>query len=401
MSHLPDIDRIDYLLPQTTIDVDLGALARNVRALKGLTSESTRLMAVVKANAYGHGAVPVAQTALANGADFLAVARISEAVVLRQAGIGAPVLLFGDTLPDQAAYMAAHDISATLTDIETARALSDGLKKQDHTLKVHIKVDTGMGRLGFVHGSLDGDIPSRLIDDVLAIHALDHLEVEGIYTHLSKADETDKTHALSQVSRFKQLLGQLADKGLTPIIRHAANSAGLIDLPESHFDMVRPGIALYGLWPSHEVNKSKITLEPVMTIRSKIIQVKQVPEGFDVSYGATHVTPASTVIATVPIGYADGYSRQLSNRGVMLVHGQRAKVVGRVCMDFTMIDVGAIPGVKPGDEVVVMGAQGNEEVSADHIATLTNTINYEVTAGLTGRMPYRYLNSGDSHAPNT
>ncbi len=395
MSRPPDIDQIDYLLPQTTIDVDLGALARNVRALKNLTSGSTRLMAVVKANAYGHGAVPVAQTALANGANFLAVARISEAVVLRQAGINAPILLFGDVLPNQAAYMAANDIRATLADIETAKTLSASLK--DQALKVHIKVDTGMGRLGFVHDSLDGDIPSPVIDDILAIHSLDYLKVEGIYTHLSKADETDKTHAREQVKRFRQLLCQLALKGVTPRLCHAANSAGLIELPDSHFDMVRPGIAMYGLRPSHEVSMSKTGLSPVMSIRSRIIQVKQVPKGFGVSYGATHVTSAPTTIATIPIGYADGYSRQHSNKGEMLVRGQKAKVLGRVCMDFTMIDVGHIPDAALGDEVVVMGIQGDEEISADHIANLTNTINYEVTAGLTGRMPCRYLNPGDNH----
>ncbi len=393
-----DIERNDMLLPQTTIDVDLGALARNVQALKAMTSESTRFMAVVKANAYGHGAVPVAKTALANGADFLAVARISEAVTLKQNGIDAPILLFGDVLPNQAAYMAANGIRATLTDIETAKNLSIGLK--DQTLKVHIKVDTGMGRLGFVHDALDENIHRNnlcLINDILAIHAMDHLEVEGVYTHLAKADETDKTHALAQVNRFKQLLGQLAKKGFTPKLRHAANSAGLIELPESHFDMVRPGIALYGLRPSHEVNMSKFGLSPVMSIRSKIIQVKQVSKGFGVSYGATHVTPAPTTIATVPIGYADGYSRQHSNKGIMLLRGQKAKVLGRICMDFTMIDVGHILGAALGDEVVIMGVQGSEEISADHIAALTNTINYEVTAGLTGRMPCRYLNPGEDH----
>ncbi|MCG8637366.1 MAG: alanine racemase [Desulfobacterales bacterium] len=388
-----DIDRGGRLLPQTTVDVDLGVLARNVRALKGLASGSTRFMAVVKANAYGHGAVPVAKTALANGADFLAVARISEAVTLRQAGIDAPVLLFGDVLPDQAAYMAANDIRATITDIETARTLSAGLSQQP--LKVHIKIDTGMGRLGFVHSPHDGN--ARLIEDILAVHALDGLDVEGIYTHLSKADERDKTHAREQIRQFRQLLGQLAEKGFAPKLRHAANSAGLIELPESHFDMVRPGIALYGLRPSPEVDISKTGLEPVMRIRSKIIQVKQVPKGFGVSYGATHVTPSPTTIATIPIGYADGYSRQHSNCGIMLVRGQKAGVVGRVCMDFTMIDVGHIAGAAPGDEVVIMGVQEKEEISADIIAELTNTINYEVTAGLTGRMPRRYLNTENSH----
>lgn len=391
-------DPADALKPLTTVEVDLGALARNVRALKGLLSGTTRLMAVVKANAYGHGAVPVARTALASGADFLAVARISEAAELRKGGIDAPVLMFGVALPGHTAYMADHGIRASITDMAAAKILSQRLKTEGKILKVHIKVDTGMGRLGLVHEAISAAPSSRAVDHILAIRAMDGLEVEGVYTHLSKADETDKTHTQEQIRRFNRMIAQLAQKGFTPRICHAANSAGIIDLPESHFDMVRPGIAMYGLWPSDQVDRSRVSLAPVMGIRSRLIQVKQVPKGFDVSYGATHVTSRPTTIATVPIGYADGYSRLLSNRGEMLVRGQRAKITGRVCMDFTMIDVGHIPDAAPGDEVVIIGRQGDQEILADHIAAHMNTINYEVTAGLTGRMSCRYLNPGEQHA---
>lgn len=389
---------IKLMRPQTIVEVDLNALARNIQALKGLTSGTTRFMAVVKANAYGHGAVQVARTALANGADFLAVARISEAQKLRLADIQAPILLFGDVLADQAAYMAAQNIRATITDLETARALSEALKHLRLTLKVHIKVDTGMGRLGFVHSALNSPgLPmDHPVEEILAIKDLDCLDVEGVYTHLAKADEKDKTHAKGQIKRFSHLADQLAAKGFTPEILHSAGSAGTIDLPQSHFGMVRPGIALYGLWPSTEVNKSFITLEPAMSIRSRVIQVKPVPKGFGVSYGATHITPEPTIIATIPIGYADGYSRLLSNTGHMLVRGKRAPIIGRVCMDFTMIDVGRIPGVVPGDEVVIMGSQGSESITADEIAQNIGTINYEITAGLTGRMPLCYINPGEA-----
>jgi len=388
------------LLPQNTAQVDLGAVKRNIKALKSLTAKGTRFMAVVKANAYGHGTVPVAGAAMAAGSDFLAVARISEAAELREAGIKLPVLLFGDVLPDQAVYMATHNIRASITNLDMAKALSEQLKPRDLTLKVHIKVDTGMGRLGFVHSSLNepGYPQKSPVEAILSIESLAQIEMEGIYTHLSRSDERDKTHARGQIERFQKLTDQLAAREVVPEILHVANSAGVIDMPEAHFDMVRPGISIYGLWPSDEVDKTRITLEPAMTIRSKVIQTKAVPKEFEVSYGATHVTPEPTVIATVPIGYADGYSRLLSNQGCMLVRGQRAPTVGRVCMDFTMIDVGHIPGVVPGDEVVIMGSQGSETISADEIARLTQTINYEVTAGLTGRIPSQYITSGEDHA---
>ncbi len=396
--------RAMMLLPQNTAEVDLGAVKRNIKALKRLTAPGTQFMAVIKANAYGHGAVPVAGAAMAAGANFLAVARISEAAELREAGIKLPVLLFGDVLPDQAVYMATHNIRASITNLDMAKALAAQLTSRDLTLKVHIKVDTGMGRLGFVHnalnepGSPQQGSQARLVQDILAIESLAQMKVEGIYTHLSRSDEKDKAHARLQIKRFRRLTDQLAAREFIPEFRHLANSAGVIDMPDSHFDMVRPGISIYGLWPSDQVDKTRITLEPAMSIRSKIIQTKTVPKGFEVSYGATHVTAAPTVIATVPIGYADGYSRLLSNRGHMLVRGKRAPILGRVCMDFTMIDVGHIPGVVPGDEVVIMGTQGSETICADDIARLTHTINYEVTAGLTGRIPLHYITSGEHHA---
>ncbi len=412
------------LLPQTRVVVDLGAVAHNINVLKGLLAPGTGFMAVVKADAYGHGAVQIARTVLENGADCLGVARISEAVELREAGIDVPILLFGDLLPEQVPYLAAHDIRITLGCLETARAIAATAKDQKKPLKVHIKVDTGMGRLGILHdqfvtpdqfvkpdkfGRPDQSgkpdqfgkpgnglaLPLQCIEEILAIRELKGIEIEGVYTHLANADARDKAHTQRQISRFKHLVTELARNGLTPPMIHAANSAGVIDMPESHFNMVRPGIAMYGLWPSGEVDKTRISLKQAMSIRSKIIHLKSVSKGFKISYGSTHVTQISTRIATIPIGYADGYSRKLSSKGEMIVRGSKARITGRVCMDFTMIDVGHISRAVLGDEVVILGTQGEEKITATNIAEAIGTINYEVVASLTKRMPIHYIYPGE------
>jgi alanine racemase len=371
-------------VPATRIEVDLDAIAKNTRVLKQACGPPTSLMAVVKANAYGHGAVHVARTALCHGADWLGVARMAEAVQLRNAGIQAPVLLFGNTLPDQAVAGANHGIRITLTGLDTAKAVQAAARNARTIVPAHIKIDTGMGRLGLCPG-LDMD---RVLADIRSMMQLDHLEIEGIYTHFANADAEDKAHARQQLTLFTKVLDRLDAANRLPRIIHAANSAALLTLPQSHFTLVRPGIALYGLCPGPGVDGSRLT--PALSIVSEITQVKQVPRGFAVSYGSTHVTERATAIATVPVGYADGYSRGLSNRAHMLVRGQRAPVTGRVCMDFTMIEVGHIPNAAPGDPVTLLGTQGNNTVSADELAELTGTINYEITAGLTARLPVCY-----------
>ena len=382
-----------FLEPQSRVQVDLSSFGQNIRTLKRLIPTDTRFCAVVKANAYGHGGIQCAKTALENGSRFLAVARISEAVAMRDAGITAPILLLGEALPEQVSFLATHDIRASVADIQTAKALSAAAQALNTTLKIHIKLDTGMGRLGFLHPGVvpqkSGEAPGiRQAGDIAGLKGLG---VEGVYTHFAKADVIDKTHAKGQLTRFNEMVAMLADMGIHPEIRHAANSAAILELPQAHFDMVRPGVAMYGMTPSHEVDITRHGIAPVMSITAKVIYVKAVPGNFSVSYGCTHVTAAPTVIATVPIGYADGYSRLLSNRGQMLVKGQKAPIAGRVTMDFTMIDVGHIPGVNPGDDVTILGPQENERITADDIAGLTGTINYEVTTGLTGRMPVSYL----------
>jgi alanine racemase len=381
--------------PSIWAEIDLQAIAHNMRELRRFTRPKAGLMAAVKGNAYGHGAVRIAQTAVANGVDALGVARIEEGLELRQAGLDVPILIMGYTAPSLTPRLIDHALTQTVYTLDTAQALSAAAQGLGKTLKVHLKVDTGMGRLGLVPDSgrsSSSDIPAsgRALEEVLQIHQLPGLKLEGIFTHFASADSADKTIAHQQLNRFNRFLAELEKAGIDGITHHAANSAAIIDLPESHLDMVRAGIALYGLYPSDEVGQGKINLIPAMTLKARIIHLKPVAAGFKVSYGSTYTTPAPTTIATVPVGYADGYSRLLSNRGQMLVQGQRAPIVGRICMDLTMLDVGHIADVNLDDEVVVFGRQGKTVLSADEVAALIDTINYEIVAGLTARVPRIY-----------
>ena len=257
--------------------------------------------------------------------------------------------------------------------------------------RLHVPLLPGLLDLLIEEVTDTGEALKGAIHDVLAISALPGIEVEGIFTHFANADRRDKSHAKTQLSRFNKLLRTLEKHSLRVRYRHAANSAAIIEMPASHLDLVRPGIAQYGLWPSDEVDRQRIDLKPVMSIKSRIIHVKDVGADFPVSYGSTHVTPRPTRIATIPVGYADGYDRILSSRGHMLVSGVRAPIIGRVCMDLTMIDVGHVPGVRLEDEVVLLGSQGEETISADEIAERVGTINYEIVSSLTSRVPKVYI----------
>lgn len=365
-------------------EVDLKAIAHNVQQIRRLVSPRAEVMAVVKANAYGHGAVEVARTALASGAGRLAVARVNEAEKLREAGIGAPILLLGYTPPGQFPDVLRLALGQTVYDPAMAGALNELAGRKGGRVAVHIKIDTGMGRLGF-----PAERTSR--KEILQIARLPHLEVEGIFTHFATADSRDKGYALEQLERFLDFLDALRKEGLEVPFRHCANSAAIIDLPQSHLDLVRPGIAIYGLYPSGEVQRSRLHLKPAMALKAKVAQVKKVPAGFKISYGATYATPAPTVIATLPVGYADGYTRLLSSRGEVLIHGRKAPVVGRVCMDQCMIDVGHVPDVFPGDEVVFFGRQGEAVLPVEEVAEAIGTINYEVVCMVSGRVPRVYL----------
>jgi alanine racemase len=379
----------------TWAEIDLNAYANNIKELRRVTRPGARLMAVVKADGYGHGAVEAARAALQNGAESLGVARLHEAVELRKAGFEAPILIFGYSPPDSAETLIDYDLTQTVYSPATAEALSHHAARKGK-IKIHIKVDSGMGRLGLLleepAGGLSNDnSAANTIGDVAAINRLANLEVEGIFSHFATSDSADKSYANRQLDRFMDFLNRLNRAGLSPPVKHAANSGAVIDMPDSHLDMVRPGIATYGLYPSDEVNRRNVQLKPVMKLKSRIIHLKKVPAGFNISYGITFQTKNPTTIATVPVGYADGFNRLLSSRGHMLVHGQRVPVVGRVCMDLTMLDVGSLSGVEIEDEVVVFGQQDHEAITADELAATLNTINYEIVTSISARVPRIYL----------
>ena len=380
-------------------EIDLAAVAHNVRELRRATHPNASLLVAVKANAYGHGAVDIAHEALGSGADALGVARLEEAIALREAGLEAPILIFGYTPPKYAGELVHYDLAQTVYGLDTARAMSQQLRHSDGTVKVHLKIDTGMGRLGLLPQSrqpLDHpglEIDAGAIETVHQMVTLSQLKVVGLMTHFAKADDADKAYTLSQLNVFQSFNAKLLQQGIHIPIRHAANSGAIIDLPETHLDMVRAGIAVYGLPPSEHVSTAKVRLKPAMALKTRVIHLKRVPAGFNVSYGCTYTTDRPTVIATVAIGYADGLSRGLSSRGAMLVHGQRAPIIGRVCMDLTMLDVGNIPDVTLEDEVVVFGTQSGATLPADELAATLNTINYEIVASLTTRVVRRFWRS--------
>lgn len=374
-------------------EIDLVAIAHNVRALKALLPPQARLLVAVKANAYGHGAAEVSRAALASGADYLGVARSDEGVALRKAGLTAPILIFGYSPPELAPELAAHGLEQCVYDLDTARRMAVCLGSGDSTLSVHLKVDTGMGRLGIP--CPDEAAVKRCVETAQQLARLPELNLKGLCSHFATADSRDKGFAQRQFQRFEACLEALAAVGQRPPLCHMANSGAIIDLPATHLDMVRAGISIYGLYPSDEVMRARIDLHPALSLKARIIHVKQVPPGTPISYGCTWRSEREAIIATVPIGYADGYSRGLSNKGMMLVGGRRVPIVGRVCMDLTMVDVTEVPEVQIGDEVVLVGRQGNAEISADEVAAWNATINYEVVAALTARVPRVYLNGDD------
>lgn len=361
-------------------EIDLCAIAHNLNELRRVTGSRAKIMAVVKANAYGHGAVEVSTTVLSNGADYLGVAILNEALELRLAGIKAPILILGFTPPEQVFDAVREDITLTVYNIEGAKAISDAAASLGKKAKIHVKVDTGMGRIGFLT-----DITSAR--EIMRIAAFPGVELEGMFTHFAVSDIKDKEYSNKQFEKFSEIDTQLRNLGLNIPIKHAANSAAIIDLPDFHADMVRAGVSLYGLYPSDEVFKDKVDLIPAMTFKARVANVKTVPAGTSVSYGRTYITETETRVATIPVGYADGYTRLFSNRAHVLVKGVRVPVIGRVCMDQFMVDVSNIPDVSIEDEVVLMGRQGNQKVTADELAELIGTINYEIVCMVSSRVP--------------
>ncbi len=365
----------------TWVEIDLSAIANNTRRIAEIVGPRVRILASLKADAYGHGAIKVAHAVLHNGASMLGVATVSEAKPLREASIRAPILIFGYTPPWQMREAAHLDLAVTLYAQEAAQALSRAATALHKKVKVHVKVDTGMGRLGIRAEELDEIV--RLVE---AIHDLPGIELEGIFTHFATADALDSAYARKQLARFQRVLQAIEEKHLRPPLIHAANSAALLALPEARFDMVRPGIALYGLDPSDEV-RLPAGFRPALAFKTQVAQVKVVPAGEGISYGSTFVTTRPTTVATLPVGYADGFRRGPANWGSVLIHEQEAPLLGRVCMDQCMVDVSHIPQVRVGDEVVLIGRQGKASLTAEEVARRLGTIHYEVVSELLARVP--------------
>jgi alanine racemase len=374
------------------IDVDLAAIAHNVRAVHAHLRPPAQLMAVVKANAYGHGDIPVAHAALEAGATWLGVNLVDEGVRLRQAGIRAPILILGHCPPNQAAQVVEHALIPTVNTRETAQALDILARQGGRILDVHIKVDTGLSRYGL--------LPDEVVAFARWLAGLPGLRLQGLWTHLACADEADKSDAQRQFRLFLDVRATLQASGLVFPLSHVANSAATIDLPEMHLDLVRCGLAIYGLYPSDAVSRS-VALRPALQLRTRVVRLRLLPPGTGVSYGRTFVTTRPTWAALLPLGYGDGVPRSLSNRGSVLLHGKRAPIIGRICMDQFVVDVTDIPGVREGDEAVVIGAQDQEAISADELAKLVGTISYEIVTNLSSRLPRRYWRDGQPRYPFT
>jgi len=365
----------------TWVEIDLSAIAHNTRQIQSLIGPNVRILASLKADAYGHGALKVARTVLQNGASLLGVATLSEAIPLREAGIHAPILVFGYVPHWQMREAVRLRLTLTLYSIEAAQALSRAAQALKQTVKVHVKVDTGMGRLG-----IRAEHIHEIVELLLEISSLPRLEFEGIFTHFAMADTQDQTHARMQLTRFKHVLRSIEEKQRLPSLIHAANSAAIFNLPEAHFDMVRPGIALYGLDPSSEVPLPE-EFRPALSFKTQVAQVKDIPEGESISYGCTYITDQPTRVAILPVGYADGFRRAPTNWGYVLVHEQEAPLLGRVCMDQCIIDITHITNVRVGDEVVLIGQQGAASLTAEQVAQRLGTINYEVVSEILARVP--------------
>lgn len=363
-------------------DVDLGAIRHNLLEIRRKIKPDTKLMAIIKADAYGHGAVQVAN-AVDDIADAYGVAIIEEAVELRKAGITKPILILGFTAKEQNDLVVAYDISQTVFQYEMAEALSKEAVRQGRTVKIHIKLETGMSRIGFAD-------TMESIQDIKRIAKLPNIKIEGLFSHFARADEKDRTSTLAQLDKYRKFNEQLEKEQIFIPVKHLANSAGIIEFPEAYFDMVRSGITTYGIYPSDEVDQNKIKLIPAMEWKTHVVYVKDVEPGVGVSYGATYVTKTKTRIATIPVGYADGYSRNLSNTGKVIIHGQYAPIIGRVCMDQFMVDVSDISDVKQGDVVTLMGRDGDAYISIEELAKWSHSFSYELVCTVGKRVPRVY-----------
>lgn len=364
-------------------EISLEAIGHNIREVKKRLPEGVKLLGVVKANAYGHGAVPVASY-LENQVDYFATATIEETVELRENGISAPILILGYVSPSQYGDLVEYDITQTIDSYAQALALEKEAARQNRKAKAHLAVDTGMTRIGFQVTDHDADEAAKIAD-------LPHIELEGMFTHFSCADQEDKTYCSMQMEKYDKMTALLAERGVTIPLRHICNSAGIMEFDDHRFEMVRSGIITYGIYPSEEVKKERLDLIPALSWKSHVIHVKEVGPGIGVSYGATYVTEKPmTRIATVSAGYADGYPRALSNQGCVLIHGKKAPIIGRICMDQMMVDVTDIPDVQVEDVVTLVGTDGDETITIEEIANPAARFDYEMLCDISSRVTRVY-----------
>jgi len=359
-------------------EIDLAAIRHNIREIRKKIHGGAKFCAVIKANAYGHGVIPVARVAVEEGADYLAVAILEEALQLRDAGFTQPILILGFTPLEQSSVLVDRGITPVIFTTEAAEALSAESVRQHKPAKLHLAIDTGMSRIG-IRPEEAGAFAAKIVK-------LPGLEIEGMFSHFALADCRDKRFAREQLARFKKAIVGIEAQGIHIPIKHLANSAAALEMPEAHFDMVREGITLYGLWPSNEV-KHVVDLHPAMTLKARVAYVKTLYTGETIGYGCTWKAARESRIATLPIGYADGYIRLFAGKAVVEIKGQRAPIVGRICMDQCMVDVTDIAGVAVDDEVVLFGSKS---LTTDEAASWLGTINYEIVCMVSGRVPRTY-----------
>ena len=376
-----------HLLHPIWAEIDLNNLINNIEEIKKKANNS-EIIGVVKANAYGHGAVEVSKTLLNCGINKLAVANIVEAIELRENNITSPIMLLGISEDFAIDELIKQDVEPTISTLKFAINLNDKAKKANKIINIHIAVDSGMGRIGFKNNTKD-------IEDIISISKLSNLRLESIFSHFSTADSIDKTYSKKQMDIYNSIINKLKEKGVIINKRNFSNSAAIIDIPESHYNYVRPGIIQYGYYPSNEVNQNDINIKPVLTWKTRIVHIKEVEENEYIGYGKNYKTNKKTVIATLPVGYADGYSRGLSNKGSVIIKGQLAPIIGNVCMDQFMVDVTHIENVNAGDEVILLGHDKEVKFDAEDMANICNTICYEVLCSIGRRAPRVYIKDNE------
>lgn len=375
---------MEALRPRVVAEVNLDAIKHNYEQIRSKVPHEVEIMAIVKADAYGHGAVEVAKLLQEQGVNRFAVAIAKEGEELRANGITSPILVLGYTPRADIGALIENNLTQTVFSYDMAKTLSDEAGRLGKTVNIHIKVDTGMGRIGFLSSP-------QSIEEVKMIASLPHLNMEGLFTHFSTADEEDREYTYKQWHIFEGFLNELREVGIELPIIHAANSAAIMCHSYADLNVVRPGIILYGYYPSNYLQGKVLDLVPAMTLKTQIVHVKELPEGHYVGYGRTHQTQKKTKVATIPVGYADGYSRRLGNKGRVLIRGQFAPIIGNICMDQFMVDVSNIEGVSVEDEVVLFGKQGNNEIPVEEIANILDTINYEIICMIGKRVPRVYV----------